>query len=84
MTRMPAIVLAAGILAAAAAPALAVDGHGNASNPERAVPNTGNVSGGPTHRDDPRVREGQEVGKDGKPAHRANDGHGHGHSHDRK
>ncbi|MGU3541395.1 hypothetical protein [Methylobacterium sp. A52T] len=79
-----AAILAAGMLAGAAAPALAIDGHGNASNPERAVPNTGNVSGGPAHRDDPRVREAQETRPDGKPAHFDGDGHAHGHSHGKK
>ncbi|WP_430912143.1 hypothetical protein [Methylobacterium sp. sgz302541] len=83
MKRMLAAALTAAMLAGAAAPALAVDGHGNAANPERAVPNTGNVSGGPAHRDDPRVREAQEKGPDGKPAHREGDGHAHGHSHDK-
>ncbi|ACK81970.1 hypothetical protein [Methylorubrum extorquens] len=83
MKRTLVALLAAGMLAGAAAPASAVDGHGNASNPERAVPNTGNVSGGPAHRDDPRVRETQEKRPDGKPVHSDNDGHAHGHSHGR-
>lgn len=80
MKRVLAAVLATAMLAAT--PALAVDGHGNAAFPERAVPNTGGVSGGPLHRDDPRVREAQET-KGGKPAHSENDGHAHGHSHDK-
>ena len=82
--RILATVLATGMLAGAAAPALAIDGHGNASNPERAVPNTGTVSGGPARRDDPRVREAQEKRPDGKAAHSDNDGHAHGHSHSKK
>jgi hypothetical protein len=82
MKRTLAIALAAATLAAATMPALAIDGHGNAANPERAVPNTGGVSGGPAHRDDPRVRESQERRPDGTPAHGANDGHAHGHSQD--
>lgn len=45
------------------------------------MPNTGGVSGGPAHRDDPRVSEAREVGKDGKPVHTDRDGHAHGHSH---
>lgn len=84
MNRILVATLATGLLAAATAPSLAVDGHGNASNPERAVPNTGTVSGGPAHRDDPRVREAQEKGPNGKPAHFENDGHAHGHSHGKK
>jgi hypothetical protein len=84
MKRTHAMILAAGLLVAAATPALAIDGHGNASNPERAVPNTGSVSGGPAHRDDPRVYEALEKGPDGKPVHFENDGHAHGHSHDRR
>ena len=76
--------LAVGLMAGIAVPAFAVDGHGNASNPERTVPNTGGVSGGPAHRDDPRVSEGREIGKDGKAAHSTKDGHGHGHAHDKK
>lgn len=80
MKRVLAAVLATAMLAAT--PALAVDGHGNAAFPERAVPNTGGVSGGPAHRDDPRVRESQERRPDGTPAHGANDGHAHGHSQD--
>lgn len=83
MKRTLAAVLAAGMLAAATGYAYAVDGHGNASNPERAVPNTGGVSGGPAHRDDPRVSEAREKRPDGKPAHSDNDGHAHGHSHDK-
>jgi hypothetical protein len=42
------------------------------------------VSGGPAHRDDPRVQESKEVGRDGKPLHSDKDGHAHGHSHDKK
>ncbi|KMO39359.1 hypothetical protein [Methylobacterium aquaticum] len=84
MKRTMSAIFAAGMLAGAATPALALDGHGNASNPERAVPNTGTVSGGPAHRDDPRVREAQEKGPNGKPAHFENDGHAHGHSHGKK
>lgn len=83
MKRTLAAVFTAAMLAGAAAPALAVDGHGNASNPERSVPNTGGVSGGPAHRDDPRVQEAQEKGPNGKPAHREGDGHAHGHSQDK-
>ncbi|MBK3406599.1 hypothetical protein H0176_24370 [Methylorubrum populi] len=83
MRGMLAAILATATLAGAAAPALAKDGHGNASNPERTVPNTGGVAGGPAHRDDPRVREAQERGPDGKPAHGAGDGHAHGHSQDK-
>ena len=78
MKRTLAAVLTAAMLAGAATPALAVDGHGNASNPERSVPNSGDVSGGPAHRDDPRVREAQEKGPD-----REGDGHAHGHSQDK-
>jgi hypothetical protein len=48
------------------------------------VPNTGTISGGPTHRDDPRVREAQEKGPNGKPAHSEKDGHNHGHSQGKK
>lgn len=81
MKRVHAAVLAIAMLAAT--PALAVDGHGNASNPERAAPNTGNVSGGQAHHDDPRVSEAREKGADGKPAHREGDGHNHGHSHEK-
>jgi hypothetical protein len=85
MKRTIAALLAAGLLASLSAPAFAAeDGHGNVSNPERSVPNTGGVSGGPAHRDDPRVSESREVGKDGKPVHSAKDGHAHGHSHDKK
>ncbi|NEU14326.1 hypothetical protein G3T14_19660 [Methylobacterium sp. BTF04] len=84
MKRTFAAALVAGFLAALSAPAFAIDGHGNASNPEREVPNTGGVSGGPAHRDDPRVSEAREVGKDGKPAHSAKDGHAHGHALDKK
>lgn len=79
-----AALLSVGLMAGIVAPAFAIDGHGNASNPERAVPNTGGVSGGPAHRDDPRVSEAREVGKDGKPVHSAKDGHAHGHAHDKK
>ncbi|WP_345822948.1 hypothetical protein ABC766_33055 (plasmid) [Methylobacterium fujisawaense] len=79
-----AAVLVAGMLTGAAVPAVADDGHGNASNPERAVPNTGTVSGGPSHRDDPRVREAQERRPDGKPMHSDGDGHAHGHGPDKK
>lgn len=84
MKRIMATVLAAAMLMGVAAPAMAIDGHGNASNPERAVPNTGTVSGGPAHRDDPRVREAQEKRSDGSPAHSEKDGHAHGHSHGKK
>lgn len=84
MKRTFAALLGFGLLTGMAAPALAVDGHGNADRPELRVPNTGGVSGGPVHRDDPRVSEAREVGKDGKPVHSANDGHAHGHSHDKK
>ena len=84
MKRRLAPVRAAGMLMGVAAPALAIDGHGNASNPERAVPNPGTVSGGPAHRDDPRVREAQEKRSDGSPAHSEKDGHAHGHSHGKK
>ena len=83
MKRNFAALLIAGLITGITGPAFAVDGHGNASNPERAVPNTGGVSGGPAHRDDPRVSEAREVGKDGKPIHSAKDGHAHGHSHDK-
>jgi hypothetical protein len=81
MKNLFATVLATALLAGTGLPALAIDGHGNAANPERAVPNTGSVSGGPAHRDDPRVREATEFTKDGKPLHHAGDGHGHGHDH---
>ncbi|WP_430914027.1 hypothetical protein [Methylobacterium sp. sgz302541] len=84
MKRIVVAILAAGTLAGTVAPTLAIDGHGNAASPERAVPNTGNVSGGPAHRDDPCVREAQEIRPDGKPVHHENDGHAHGHSHGRK
>lgn len=33
-------------------PLLAIDGHGNASRPEREFPETGSISGGPLHRND--------------------------------
>lgn len=82
MSRVFAAVFAAALLAGGV-PAGAVDGHGNAERPERSVPNTGGVSGGPSHRDDPRVSEGQERSADGRPAHYAGDGHAHGHSHDK-
>lgn len=78
MKTLIAASLATGMLLAA--PALAADGHGNASNPERAVPNTGGISGGPNHNDDPRVSEATEKGPDGKPRHSEKDGHAHGHS----
>ncbi|MBX9931229.1 MAG: hypothetical protein K2Y56_06790 [Methylobacterium sp.] len=78
------LTVAAMILLGSVASASAVDGHGNADRPELRVPNTGSVSGGPAHRDDPRVSEAREVGKDGKPVHSANDGHAHGHSQDKK
>ncbi|MCX4194202.1 hypothetical protein [Methylobacterium oryzae] len=81
MKRNLAAMLAVGLLIGAAMPVTAEDGHGNASNPERAVPNTGGVSGGPAHRDDPRVREAQERRPDGKPVHSDADGHAHGHGH---
>ncbi|NGM38614.1 hypothetical protein G4G93_32770 [Methylobacterium sp. DB0501] len=81
MNRILAAALVSGGLTTAIVPAFALDGHGNASNPERAVPNTGSVSGGPAHRDDPRVGEAQEKSPDGKPAHSEKDGHNHGHSH---
>lgn len=85
MKRTVVAILTAGLLAGLSAPAFAAeDGHGNASNPERAVPNTGGVSGGPAHRDDPRVSEAREIGKDGKPVHSDKDGHAHGHSYDKK
>lgn len=76
MTRTLTALMAVGMLAVAGFPAAAVDGHGNASNPERAVPNTGGVSGGPLHRDDPREMEAAKSGR--KPAHSTDDGHGHG------
>lgn len=82
MKRTLSAVLTAAMLAATAAPALAEDGHGNAANPERSVPNTGGVAGGPAHRDDPRVSESRERRPDGTPAHGAGDGHAHGHSQD--
>lgn len=84
MTRTLTSLLSLAVIAALAGPAAAIDGHGNAANPSVAVPNTGGVSGGPAHRDDPRVSESREVTKDGKPVHSADDGHAHGHSHDKK
>lgn len=84
MTRFARSLAATGILFGLAVPALAIDGHGNASNPSVSAPNTGTVSGGPAHRDDPRVQESKEVGRDGKPLHSDKDGHAHGHSHDKK
>jgi hypothetical protein len=82
MMRPIAALLAAGLLAGLSAPAFcAEDGHGNAANPERSVPNTGGVAGGPAHRDTPTARA---VGKDGKPVHSDKDGQAHGHSHDKK
>ncbi|MGV7030552.1 hypothetical protein [Methylobacterium symbioticum] len=84
MKRLFAALITFGMLTGAATPVLAVDGHGNASNPERAVPNTGGVSGGPTHSDDPRVREAQERRPDGTPVHSEKDGHAHGHDVGRK
>lgn len=80
MRRMIVAFLTAGMAVGAAAPASANDGHGNAKNPALSVPNTGDLSGGPTHRDDPRVRESQERRADGRPAHGPNDGHRHGHN----
>ncbi|WP_156653357.1 hypothetical protein [Methylobacterium sp. Leaf111] len=47
-------------------------------------PNLGTVSGGPNHSDDPRVRETQDKGPDGKPLHSDTDGHAHGHGHGKK
>lgn len=79
MKRLLAAALAAGMLAGAALPVRALDGHGNAENIERSVPNTGGVAGGPAHRNDPRVQEAQ----DGRP-HSDNDGHRHGHGHGKK
>ena len=84
MRRRIISLFAAAMLAGTTIPVLALDGHGNAEMPERAVPNTGNISGGPTHRNDPRVRESQEIGRNGKPIHHDNDGHAHGHSHGKK
>ncbi|MGU3360588.1 hypothetical protein ACLBWX_09665 [Methylobacterium sp. M6A4_1b] len=84
MTRTTLTLLSVALMTALAGPASAIDGHGNAANPSVSVPNTGTVSGGPAHRDDPRVSESREVTKDGKPVHSANDGHAHGHSHDKK
>lgn len=77
MMRLSAAVLTAGLFLAA--PALAVDGHGNASNPSVSVPNTGTVSGGTLHRDDSATKPVKD-GKDGKSksSHAADDGHGHG------
>ena len=85
MKRTIAALLTVGLIASLSAPAYAAeDGHGNAPNPERAVPNTGGVAGGPAHRDDPRAaRAAREVGKDGKPVHSDKDGHANGHSHDK-
>ncbi|KQO62057.1 hypothetical protein ASG60_01175 [Methylobacterium sp. Leaf469] len=84
MTRTTLSLLSLAIMAALAGPASAIDGHGNAANPSQAVPNTGSVSGGPAHRDDPHVSENREVTRDGKPVHSANDGHAHGHTRDKK
>lgn len=85
MTRMFAAALGAALLTAGMVPAaIAGDGHGNAKNPALAVPNTGEISGGPTHSNDPRVRESREIGPDGRPVHHSNDGHAHGHSMERK
>lgn len=47
--------LAAGILAGAASPVLASDGHGNADGMNYTIPNTGGIAGGPNHRDGDRV-----------------------------
>ena len=84
MTRTTITLLSVALLAALAGPTSAIDAHGNATNPSVAAPNTGTISGGPAHRDDPRVSEGREVTRDGKPVHSAQDGHAHGHSHDKK
>lgn len=73
-----AAALAMGLLAGGSS-ARAGDGHGNVENPNFPVPNTGSISGGPAHRDDPRVRERTEVGPDGRPLHGPKDGHKHGH-----
>jgi hypothetical protein len=79
MKRVLAAAIAIGLFAGGSLTANAGDGHGNVDNPARTVPNTGSISGGPTHRDDPRVRESREIRADGRPAHGPNDGHKHGH-----
>ena len=79
MKRILVAAVAIGVAAGGSLAARAADGHGNADNPARAVPNTGSISGGPTHRDDPRVRESREVRADGRPVHGPKDGHAHGH-----
>ncbi|MGV7030549.1 hypothetical protein [Methylobacterium symbioticum] len=81
MNRTLAAAIAACMVSGAAIPARAVDGHGNAERPELIVPNTGSISGGTTHRDDPRFREARERTADGRPLHYPGDGHAHGHSH---
>ncbi|GJD73622.1 hypothetical protein [Methylobacterium goesingense] len=83
MKRTFAAFLAACTLTALSAPAFARDGGGNASNPERAVSNTGGVSGGPNH-DAPRGAEAGVVDAGGKPNTTKKDRNTHGHSHDDK
>lgn len=78
MTRTLTALMAVGMLAVAGLPAAAVDGHGNAERPELAAPNKGGVSGGPSHRDDPREMKARKGDGGGKAAHSADDGHGHG------
>lgn len=81
MKRVLAAILAVGMMAGAA-PAFAEDGHGNAANPERPVPNTGDVSGGPAHRDNPRVQPLKRASE--AMAHSDDDGHAHGRSSGKK
>lgn len=81
MKRILAVALSAGMLLGASNVVLAhgSDGHGNAEGLQHPDPNTGGVSGGPAHRDDPRYRESQERRADGSPVHYRGDGHAHGH-----
>lgn len=82
MSRTLAALTTATLLSFSAGSAFAVDGHGNATNPSVSVPNTGGVSGGPNHRDDPRMKDAADTKQKGKPAqaapHSESDGHSHG------
>lgn len=81
MKRILAVVLSTGMLVGASNAVLAhgEDGHGNAEGLAQPVPNTGSISGGPAHRDDPRHSERQQRNPDGSPVHYQGDGHKHGH-----
>lgn len=74
--------LGIGLLAAMAGLSFANDGHGNAEQMNFRVPNTGSLSGGPSHRNDHRhgVQEAQAQKKDShsEKGHSADDGHEHG------